>query len=126
MAIAAQCPTCRAAFQLDAGLAGKNVRCQKCHTVFPVPAPAPVPAAPVPAHITAASPGSPVREPVIDVPLEMTEPAGPMATVPTGSRPPAPKRSATPWIIGAILLVGGGVLVMVMVACAGVGFWMYA
>jgi predicted Zn finger-like uncharacterized protein len=39
MSISANCPDCGAGYNLDAGLAGKRVRCQKCEGTFAVPMP---------------------------------------------------------------------------------------
>jgi predicted Zn finger-like uncharacterized protein len=39
MSISTTCPDCGAGYNLDAGLAGKRVRCQKCEGTFAVPMP---------------------------------------------------------------------------------------
>lgn len=56
MPIVVACPSCAAAMRAPDNSAGRNARCPKCQTVFPIPAPSPAPA-PMAAAAAVATPG---------------------------------------------------------------------
>lgn len=96
------CPTCGAGLKVPEGMGGRKARCNKCQSVFTIPAgagpaPAPVPAAPEMRMAPPASRAMPAMAPAAPLPtapLPRTGPppvpAMPLPPAPAGYAPPAP------------------------------------
>src|SRR5260370_7348898 len=118
MAIQVTCPACPSAYQLSAGLQGKNVRCKKFGEVFRI-------------GVVDAPPSSPVVLRPADAPSSIQSSPAPTSRPAVASRmldedygpPPKRKGSSTAKIL---LIVFGSIAAVFLVICGGVvglGYW---
>jgi hypothetical protein len=138
MAINILCPRCQAHFFLPDDMGGKQARCSKCKTLFPVPpiAPATPNASAVNVSMPAVAPVTPilVPEPQLDEQLTAQPSAQPKSLPPAAGPPPRPSlrrradrkekssKSMAVVVLVAVVVIGA----LALIPCLGIGglyFW---